>query len=402
MNGNYRNGNASILVVDDDEDVLGMLSQILRDFGYQVAGLSRSAEAIRHLERQSVDAVLTDVKMPEVTGLELLETVRARFPDIPVLLMTAHADMNAAVNAVKKGAFDFIMKPIDYDLLGHSLQKALQYQRFRRMEKKYQEELEETVKKRTQELTEAMRELQKARDAALETSQLKSEFLSTISQELRTPMNSVLGMIELLSQAGLNSEQRDYLQTARTAALSMVKVVDRIIQFTIMKAEKAEVREIPFSLRHIIDVATQDGAAKAQQKCLRLITRIDDAVPELLVGDPGRLSQLITCVFENAVKFTEQGEIETSVTVGEQDADGLALQVSIRDTGAGIPPERQAVIFDVFTQADGSMNRKYPGAGLGLSIAKKLAELLGGRIWCENASGAGSVFTFTVRVKPEQ
>ena len=257
--------------------------------------------------------------------------------------------------------------------------------------KQRERQLDALVQQRTTELV-------AANQRAEEATAMKSMFLANMSHEIRTPMNAVIGMAYLALKTPLSEKQRDYVTKIHNAGTSLLGVINDILDFSKIEAGRLDIEAVDFRLDDVIASVTSITAQKAQDKGLEFLVDVADSVPQTLVGDPLRLGQVIANLINNAIKFTEQGEVYLTVELLEQVGERARLGFSVMDTGIGMTPEQAARLFQPFSQADASTTRKHGGTGLGLTICRRLVELMGGEIWLESEPGAGSTFLFTVSV----
>ena len=312
--------------------------------------------------------------------LELVETAKA---------ISGRGDYSIRAKILNHDEFGRLASEFN-GMLGQIEKRDLELQQHR-------ENLEEQVAHRTSELLNMNTDLVLAKDAAEAASRAKGEFLANMSHEIRTPINGIMGMTELALDTELNTEQRDYLLLVKSSGESLLSVINDILDFSKVESGKLDLEMIEFNLYDCVGETMKTLALRAHQKQLELAYDADPEVPSQLLGDPGRLRQVLVNLVGNAIKFTQHGEVLVTIERVSQDAGNVELHFKVKDTGIGIPPEKQRLLFKAFSQADSSTTRKYGGTGLGLAISVRLAELMAGKIWVESSEGEGSTFHFTAR-----
>ena len=373
------------LVVDDDEALLVICVRALAGQGYRVEAAQDGASALRALRRTPFDVIVSDIEMPGMSGIELVETLRAGGSDIPVVLVTGNPTLDSAMMAINHGVLRYLAKPIQPNALVMVVNDVVRLHGAARAQR---------LALDNDALQNLVDELRRSKEAALAGTQAKTDFFSKMGHELRTPMSIIIGMTELALGTALTPEGRGHLESVKNAAESLMETISHVLDLSDLDTGRLQLEMKPFNVREVIAATLEVLRPSAEKKGLSLTMDIAPEVPAVLLGDAVRFGLIVKTVLGNAVKFTAKGEVRVCAEL--EPHSGPEVCVSIVDTGIGIEKEALTRVLDAFYQADNSPTREYGGAGLGLTIASALIALMKGTLAIESTPNVGTTVRFTV------
>ncbi len=360
-----------ILLVDDDYNLLSILKRYIESYSLQADTATNGREAVELLSQNKYGIVVTDMVMPEMDGMELIRYIRQHHSTSDVLVMSGYTGQYGFTDLIAAGATDFIGKPFDKNELQAKLQRIFRERRL-------------------------ISELYQAKVVAETASQVKSDFIHTISHELRTPMNGILGFSSLLCQVELDDKYATYAEMIRVSAERLMDLVNQILNFANLESCKQDLHPTTFTVKNLVEDVLTPLQPKLASKGLAVHLGIDPGVPEQLRGDAEVLSLIIRNLLNNAIRFSEGEPISINIRACDVASPDVLLEVAVCDRGCGVPDEKQQDIFQAFSHAEPYKTRSHQGAGLGLTICSRLVTLMDGKIWLTSQPGEGATFTFTV------
>lgn len=388
-----------ILVVDDSKDVTAFLESYLTQQGYTVQVAYNGATAVKLFNANPSDLVLTDMQMPRLNGLGVLHRVKERSPDAQVIIMTAHGSLETALDAMRHGAFDYLLKPIEpVETLDLAIERALEHQRLIVENRRLLKELQATNTQLEDKVTDQTQELQDAYEQLQSLDKMKSEFVSIVSHELRTPLSVMLLSSQILNSEldALSDERRqEHLANLLIYGRRLKRLVENLLDFSLLGQGELELERTQFSIMTVIQEIADSFKPHAEEKGVRLKVTLPKANLKI-DADSARVANALSQLVDNAIKFTASGG---KVVIGAHGPvrapDGNKkphVVIAVVDTGVGIAVEQQRLLFKAFTQVDMSDRRKYEGIGLGLALANRIATAHGGQITLKSEPQKGSTF----------
>uniref|UniRef100_C6E294 histidine kinase n=1 Tax=Geobacter sp. (strain M21) TaxID=443144 RepID=C6E294_GEOSM len=358
----------TVMIVDDTPANIEILSETLGE-EYELFFATSGADALELIRADKPDLILLDIMMPGMDGYELCSILKGdpATRDIPIIFVTAMIGEEEEIKGLELGAIDYLTKPISPHIVRARVKNHLELKRYR--------DLLET--------------LASAADRA------KKEFLRSVSHELRTPLTPIIGMTDLVLDSEEDDNKRKYLTMVQKSALRLLGIVEDLIETSRLEGEGTAPEYRPFLLKAFLDTVAMEARVQAEQKRLDFRVTLDPALPEAVSSDQAMLHKVLSMLLGNAVKFTAAGKVSLEVRLQEVAGEQM-LQFSVADTGVGIDPADLERVFSDFTQSDGSITRSFPGLGLGLTLARRMTELMDGSIWAESAPGGGSLFQMQI------
>ncbi len=387
-----------IVIVDDNPQNLHVLEKLLKENSYSVRPALSGTAALNAMKSILPDLILLDIRMPEPDGYEVCRRIRAdeRLQDIPVIFISALDAVEDKIKGFEAGGIDYITKPFQKEEVLARVRTHLTLKKAEEVLKRSNEELERLVSLRTKELAEAKEKAELANKA-------RTEFLSNMSHEIRTPLNAIIGFSALLDEMTPDEKQRQLIKIIMSAGTSLLTIMNDILDLARIEAGKMDIRGGSTNLSNVFRQIEQIFAPRAAEKELDMTFSVSGKIAENILLDEIRLRQCLFNIVGNAVKFTEKGYIRVSADIipSERDAQKSDLIIRVEDSGIGISPESHERIFEAFQQQDGGITRKFGGAGLGLTIAKRMTEMMNGTVSLTSTPGRGSTFIITFRDLPD-
>ncbi len=397
-----------VLVADDSEAIREMLGSFLANLGYRTDLAADGEAAINLFRAHPYDVVICDLQMPRVEGLGVLAQVKAVDPDVQVIILTGHATLETAIEALRLGAYEYQFKPVDdMEIFARLVERAFHHRQLVRENKRLVAQLQETNTRLESEVEKRTRELRAANESLRGLDRLKNDFISVVSHELRTPLAVVTLEAQMLASGMQFSPEKlqEIHQVLLDNARRLQIQIDDLLDFALIERGELELKFTACPVNQIVRDVVDLYSARAAEKHIKMTLNLPPTAQLSVVADGPRLRSALMHVVDNAIKFTsENGTVIISVhsMVFVPETNIPAIAVSVRDTGIGIPAETQQNLFTAFNQADMSTTRRFSGMGMGLALAKRIVEAHAGRITFKSDTGQGSLFALWVPVQQDR
>ncbi len=366
-----------ILYAEDEDSIRELFERILKKFVKELFVASNGLEALNLYKEHQPDIIITDIRMPQMSGFEMAEIVRKENKLIPIIVLSAHNDTEFFLEAIKLGVVSFLVKPIDTNELIKALENVNEIVK-----------LQKENKQKTKELEEALIKAKLAEKA-------KGDFLAAMSHEIRTPLNAILGFTELLRDVENKDLRDEYISIIESSGKNLLSIINDILDYSKIESGSFDIEPHPFEALEEFESVVELFAMKAYEKRIKLLSFIDPRIPKKIVGDSLRIKQILSNLISNAIKFTPEGKnIFINITPTHIAENRVNILFEVRDEGIGIAADKLETIFAPFAQADAGISRKFGGTGLGLSISSNLASMMGGKLSAQSKEGEGSRFWF--------